>query len=465
MLSTVKSYVFLEKRRSSSIKSFGFHDSKWRMAAPTRADSRPTAPGWYTGSMVFARTSLREDGLVLVLPVPFKKQPDGRLFCEEQATNGIDQWAEHFSHVTVVAPTLTEDLPRNESTIVWVDPAILLNRDKVTLVPLPMAHTVMAFARSLVGARRILLDHMERNRYLSFCIGGLIGDWAAFGARLAQARNLPYSIHTDRVEHELLFKLSRERPLLRRIKAELVGRLVRVYHRRIIRGCALGLWHGNDCFVAYSKWGRENHLIHDIHLKPSDAIQSTDLESKRNSAAIGPLRIAYAGRLDPMKAPLDWLRALRAAADLGAEFEAVWLGDGPLNDSFHLLMDELGLGKQVRAPGFVDRSTLLHELRLAHVFIFTHVTPESPRCLLEALVSGAPIVGYSSAYAEELTEVFGGGAFVQIGDWQALGEKIAALSGNRSELVKLIDKAAENGKRFNDEAVFRERSELIRRYS
>jgi glycosyltransferase involved in cell wall biosynthesis len=246
----------------------------------------------------------------------------------------------------------------------------------------------------------------------------------------------------------------------------LVGRLMRVYHRRIIRGCALGLWHGNDCFVAYSKWGRENHLIHDIHLKPSDAIQSTDLESKRNSAvADGRLRIAYAGRLDPMKAPLDWLRALRVAADLGAEFEAVWLGDGPLNDSFHLLMVELGLGKQVRAPGFVNRSTLLDELRLAHVFVFTHVTPESPRCLLEAMVSGAPIVGYSSAYAEELTEVFGGGAFVPIGDWQALGEKIAALSVNRTELVNLIDKAAENGKRFNDEAVFRERSELIHRHS
>jgi glycosyltransferase involved in cell wall biosynthesis len=412
------------------------------------------------------RTPLCEDGLVLVLPVPFKKQPDGRLFFEAQAINGLDQWADNFSHVTVIAPTLNGDLPRNDSTIVWLDPAILRNRDKITLVPLPTAYTATAFARSLVPTRRILLAHMERNRYLSFCIGGLIGDWAAVGARLAQSRHLPYSIHTDRVEHEVLFKLSRQQTLLRRMKAEMVGRLMRVYHRDIIRGCALGLWHGNDCFVAYSKWGRENHLIHDIHLKPSDAIPSSDLECKRNSAAEGPMRIAYAGRLDPMKAPLDWLRALRVAAKLGAEFEAVWLGDGPLNDSFHSLVDELGLCKQVRAPGFVaNRSTLLHELRLAHVFVFTHVTPESPRCLLEALVCGTPIVGYNSAYAEELTEGFGGGAFVPIGDWQALGEKIAALSRNRAELVELIGKAAANGKRFNDEAVFRERSELIRRHS
>ena len=48
--------------------------------------------------------SLSEDGILLVLPVPFKQLADGRLLCEEQATNGIDQWAGQFSHVTVVAP-------------------------------------------------------------------------------------------------------------------------------------------------------------------------------------------------------------------------------------------------------------------------------------------------------------------------------------------------------------------------
>jgi hypothetical protein len=51
---------------------------------------------------------------------------------------------------------------------------------------------------------------------------------------------------------------------------------------------------------------------------------------------------------------------------------------------------------------------LLAELRRAHVFVFTHVTPESPRCLLEALVSGSPIVGYKSAFAEEVTTGRGG---------------------------------------------------------
>jgi glycosyltransferase involved in cell wall biosynthesis len=413
-----------------------------------------------------ANSSLSEDGLLIVLPVPFKKLADGRLLCEEQATNGIDQWADYFSHVTVAAPALTENLQNGASTVLWRDPETLRNRDKVTLVPLSMAYTPIAFATSFAQGRRTLLEHIARNRFLSFGIGGLIGDWAALGARLAQSRGLSYSIHTDRVEHELLLKLASQKSPLRRLKAQLMGRSMRAYHRGIIRGCALGLWHGSDCFLAYSPWARENHLIHDIHLKPADVISAAGLAAKQQSAARGRLRIAYAGRLDPMKAPLEWLRGLRAARDLGAEFEAVWLGDGPLHDDFHACIGQLGLRDYVRAPGFIsERATLLAELRQAHIFVFTHVTPESPRCLLEALISGSPIVGYQSAFAEELTAGRGGGAYVPLGDWRALGAKVAELAAHRQKLAALIAEAAENGSRFNDEAVFRERSELIHKYS
>ena len=199
---------------------------------------------------------LSEDGILIVLPVPFKKLADGRLLCEEQAANGIDQWAENFSHVTVAAPVLEEDLQHGAGTVLWRDPEMLRHRDTITLVPLPMAYTPLAFATSFALTRRTLLEHITRNRYLSFGIGGLIGDWAALGARLAQSRSLPYSIHTDRVEHELLFKLASQKSPLRRLKAQLVGRSMRAYHRGIIRGCALGLWHGSDCFLAYSPWAR-----------------------------------------------------------------------------------------------------------------------------------------------------------------------------------------------------------------
>jgi glycosyltransferase involved in cell wall biosynthesis len=400
-----------------------------------------------------------------VLPVPFQRQADGRLFCEEQAANGLDQWADNFSHVTVIAPTLENTTQPGGSTMVWRDPATLRHSGEITLVPVPMAYSLPRFLASIARVRRTLIEHISRNRYLQFGVGGLVGDWAAVGARLAQSRKLPYSVHADRVEYEVLFRLARDHSPLRRMKAQFIGHLTRAYHRSIIRDCALGLWHGKECYLAYSPWARENHLIHDIHLKPSDAIPVAELEVKCEDAASDTLRIVYAGRLDPMKAPFDWLRALRTAADRGVDFEAVWLGDGPLRAEFKALVSTLGLSDRVRAPGFVGRRELLRELRRADIFVFTHITPESPRCLLESLVSGTPIVGYKNPFAEDLTVGRGGGVFVPIGDWQMLGEEIVAINTDRRQLAGHMRNAAHNGRRFNDETVFRERSDLIHRFS
>ena len=52
---------------------------------------------------------------------------------------------------------------------------------------------------------------------------------------------------------------------------------------------------------------------------------------------------------------------------------------------------------------------------MRHVLVFCHTTPESPRNLVEALISGCPIVGYHSDFAAELVGD-GGGAFVTTGD-------------------------------------------------
>jgi glycosyltransferase involved in cell wall biosynthesis len=96
--------------------------------------------------------------------------------------------------------------------------------------------------------------------------------------------------------------------------------------------------------------------------------------------------------------------------------------------------------------------------------MFTHVTPESPRCLLESLISGTPIVGYRNKFAVDLTSSLGGGCFAEMHDWEALGKQIADLAFHRAELRQLTSEAARNGQRFSDVQVFAERSELILKF-
>lgn len=409
---------------------------------------------------------VRPDSMFLVLPVPFRKAGTD-LYVEAQAANGLDRWADHFETVTVAAPVLPESRVPDMAGVVWKHVRTLAHTDRIHFQPLPWAYTPGAFLRALPRTRRNLRASMQQAQYLQFAIGGLWGDWAAVAALEARRQGRNYAIHTDRVEHELMRKTTVNASALRRRKIALEAPLVERFHREAIRHCSLGLWHGEDCFRAYSPWCRENHLIHDVHTRASDLIDADALARKCKSVRDEPvLRLCYAGRLDPMKAPLEWVQALAAARGHGAHFMATWFGEGPLREATEAEVKRLGLVDVVHFAGFVaDRDTLLAEVKAAHAFIYTHVTPESPRNLLEALVCGTPILGYDNAYAVDLLGEQGGGCVVPLHDTEALGKLVAGLSRDREELVRLSLQAAGNGRRFTDAAVFAERSDLIKRFA
>ena len=170
-----------------------------------------------------------------------------------------------------------------------------------------------------------MLQHIARNRSVGFelAVSSAIGG----AGRPAGTVALAPLLHSHQSGRARTADQARE--------PEIPAKAVESAARRALDAC-LSSWHyprlcsgamaWQRLLPAYSPWARENHLIHDIHLKPADAIPAAALAAKQQDAIQGRLRIAYAGRLDAMKAPLDWLRALGAARDLGAEFEAVWLG-------------------------------------------------------------------------------------------------------------------------------------------
>jgi len=240
---------------------------------------------------------------------------------------------------------------------------------------------------------------------------------------------------------------------------------MRSLERRCIENSSLGLFHGASCYEEYSPWCRTSFVVHDVHAKASDAIDAQKLASKcEQMSAGGPLQIIYAGRADAVKGPFDWLEVIELLKKQGMHFKASWIGDGPLMGEMRSYVNAHKLDDVVSLPGFLaDRATLFSQLRDAHVFLHCHKELESPRNLVEALISGCPIIGYHSNFAAELTHD-GGGAFVPNGDRNGLAARLGRLSANRDELIAITRAAAESGKRFNDVAVFQHRSELIKTY-
>lgn len=408
---------------------------------------------------------MKQKGMLLVLPVPFRAKGN-QLFFESQACNGLEQWADNFESLIVAAPLMPELLVEQEKTIIWRNTAMLAKPQRFELVPLPWAYSLPKFLACYSSVRASLAALISRCHYLQFAIGGLIGDWGAIAALEAHKQRRAYAVHTDRVEHNVILQVTKEARLQTRMKARVVSPLMATYHKWIIKNCTLGLWHGNDCYSAYSPFCDHSHLIHNIHLKPSDCISKKDVSEKiKHATSDQTIRICYVGRIDPMKAPMDWVQAVGRARDLGVNLHATWIGTGALLNEMKAMIANLGLASLIKLLGFErNRDKLLKKVRESHIMLFTHVTPESPRCLIESLACGTPIVGYQSSYAEDLVKEFGGGIFVPIKDWKKLGELLATLSKDRQLLSRVTQEAATNGTRFNDKAVFEERSELIKTY-
>ncbi len=405
--------------------------------------------------------------MLLVLPVPFRIQA-GELYVEAQAANGLDRWADHFARVVVAAPVIPESLIPGLAGVLWSKVSGLMHGERIVCHPLPWSYTPASFLRAQRPIRQQLRACIAACDHLQFAIGGLWGDWAAVAAVEASRMHRRYAIHTDRVEHVLMRKTAGGSPL-RRLKIAVEAPLTERFHRHVIERSSLGLWHGDDCFQAYAPWlaSRQNHLVHDVHTHASDLIGDEELERKiAGVLSPGPLTLCYAGRLDPMKAPLEWLQAIAAARAHGARLQATWYGEGALLEQAQAECTRLNLASTITFAGFVaGRADLLAHVRQAHAFLFTHVTPESPRNLLEALVSGTPILGYANPYAANLLVQQGGGALVPLHDTTALGALLADLAQDRTRLATLTRQAAHNGRRFTDAAVFAERSDLVKRYA
>jgi len=331
--------------------------------------------------------------------------------------------------------------------------------DRLSFVPLPQAWTPHVFVGRIPETVWLLRGEIAKADYLHFAIGGLWGDWASVAAITARAMGRPFAVWTDRVESDVHRKRAAEKKGARWLYTAMTATLMKIYETRIIRLSSLGLFHGADCFEAYREFCVKPHLVHNIHIGPTLHIQSSRLE-ERLSTRDGPLRIAYSGRVHRDKGVRDWIEAIRIAVLSNCDISATWFGDGPEICA----AKEASRGLPISFPGTLPHGQLLEELKTFDVFVFCHKTLESPRCLIEALACGLPIVGYHSPYPAQLISASGGGALVPKDDIKAVAAEIARVERRPELLCDLSRRARQDGSTFTDEAVFEHRSLLMKEF-
>jgi colanic acid/amylovoran biosynthesis glycosyltransferase len=393
--------------------------------------------------------------LLLVLPLKIYIVGD-RLFTDTQACNGLRLWLENFPFVTLAGPSEA----RSRAPDATSPTDTISGFDRLTVVPLRSAYLPHHFFAALPKTVRILSKHIGAADYLSFAIGGLWGDWASVACLIAQRRGLPYSVWTDRVESRVVEFQSISKSGLRKFYSLTTAKMIARYEKYVISRSALGLFHGMDCYEAYSRYSGNPHLVHDIHLGRDAGVSREEL-NKRLSKSRPPLKLIYTGRAHLDKGVFDWIKVFSIVAEKNVDFCATWFGGGPELHAARERVREIGLASKILFPGPLEHSQSMEQLRASDAFVFCHKTPESPRCLIEALIFGVPIIGYETPYSRDLVRD-GGGILTPLNDPHRVAQSIVALQ-NKSQLATLTQQAAAVGRQYSDEEVFRHRSELIKK--
>jgi glycosyltransferase involved in cell wall biosynthesis len=405
-----------------------------------------------------------QDGsLLLEIPVPFRVK-DGVTLVESQAYQGLGGWLDNFSRVSVCAPVVPEYLV--DATMSWTPVTDLVERRGLSVHLLPWGYHPRAHFRAVGAVRATFRELIPTHQHLCFANLGVFGAWGSVAAQEAFKLDRPYSIWLDWVLHEMP-QPTQTNPLKsvwQKVSLALLKRAV----FRDIRRSAVGLFNGSSVYQAYSPLCRVPKLVHDIHLREKDIIPQAQLDARLDREPT-TVNVLYVGRVHEMKGPVYWLDCLEKVITSKAlgnlEVSATWLGDGPLLEEMRRLVRERGLEKWIAFPGSqADRNIVVSIYREADLFVFCHVTPESPRNLVEALMSGLPILGFDSAYARDLIR-HGGGVTAPMKDSAALAEVVATYAKDAAARHALSQAALRTGKEFSEEVVFTRRSSYIKEFA
>ncbi len=155
----------------------------------------------------------------------------------------------------------------------------------------------------------------------------------------------------------------------------------------------------------------------------------------------------------------DLLHAFAALSREGplARAHLLLAGEGPLREKARQEAGALGVGGRTHFLGF--RPDVPALMRAADVVVLPSAQEGLPRCVLEAMALGVPVVGTRIRGTAELLED-GAGALVELGDVPGLASAIRGLLLDPAAAAELVRRGRERAGRYDERAVIRLHEQL-----
>jgi glycosyltransferase involved in cell wall biosynthesis len=136
--------------------------------------------------------------------------------------------------------------------------------------------------------------------------------------------------------------------------------------------------------------------------------------------------VGWAGRLTPIKRPLDLVRTLHALLDRDVQAVLVLVGDGEDRATVEALATDLGVADRVRLVGF--QKSIRPWYATFDVLLLTSANEGTPVVAIEALAASRPVVATRAGGTGTVVRNGETGYLEAIGDTTALADRLAALA-------------------------------------
>lgn len=163
-----------------------------------------------------------------------------------------------------------------------------------------------------------------------------------------------------------------------------------------------------------------------------------------------------------LKEPKDPITLVKAWTQLGADRRLLLVGDGPMREQVEALVQGSGLGGRVTLLG--TRQDVPALLSMADVFVLSSRWEGMPLSVIEAMMSGLPVVATDAGGVSEAVVHGETGLLVPAGDPDALALALARLLGD-SELRQRMGEAGRRRalERFTEERMLAQTAAVYER--
>ncbi|MCX8087518.1 MAG: glycosyltransferase [Rhodocyclaceae bacterium] len=197
------------------------------------------------------------------------------------------------------------------------------------------------------------------------------------------------------------------------------------------------------------------------HFDRKGRLASADFRHRYDIPPDKPVAL-YVGRTAHEKNIGFLLAALPHALKLCPEAILVVAGEGPALPALRREANALGISRQVRFVGYLDRQTELPDCyAAADLFVFASRTETQGLVLLEAMAAGLPVLALAALGTREIIEPRRG-ALPAPEDPEAFGQLMAAMLNDPSRRAAMADEARAFAREWTTEACARRLANVYR---